>query len=158
VQAYRNKWPVDWANFWFYHKIRLDPETNSSPLWIEWIPQLPKTPVVAPPDTAEAYAFMAVLRVAVKSFSIRDLIEELSVCQVFPVHEGWAFGSWAAEEKWVEGILMPDFTACFGIGREGALFFFDHCLWLCFQTLIRRPSRLPLTKLLALWPTLNSNN
>ena len=26
IPAYRNKWPVDWTNAWFYHKIRLDPE------------------------------------------------------------------------------------------------------------------------------------
>ena len=30
--------------------------------------------------------------------------------------------SWAPEEKWVEGIPMPDFTACFSISRDGAFF------------------------------------
>ena len=71
---------MQWTHFWFYHKIRLDPETNSSPLWVEKIPLLPKTLVVAPPDTAEAKAFMALLRVVVKSFSTRDLVEEFSAC------------------------------------------------------------------------------
>ena len=69
IPAYRNKWPVEWTNFWFYQKIHLDPETNSSPLWIEKIPFLSKTPVVAPPETAEANAFVALLQVVVKSFS-----------------------------------------------------------------------------------------
>ena len=32
IPAYQNKWPVEWTNFWFYHKICLDPETNSSPV------------------------------------------------------------------------------------------------------------------------------
>ena len=50
---------------------------------------------------------MVLLQVVVKSFAIR---------------EGWAVSSWAAEEKWVEGISMPDFTACFGIGRDGVFF------------------------------------
>ena len=49
---YRNKCPMEWTNFWFYHKIHLDPEMNSSPLWIEKIPFLPKTLVVAPPEVS----------------------------------------------------------------------------------------------------------
>ena len=80
IPAYRNKRPVEWTNFWFYHKIRLDPETNTSPLWIERISRLPKTPVVVAPETAEANAFVALLRVVVKSFSTRDLVEEFSAC------------------------------------------------------------------------------
>ena len=71
---------MDWTNFWFNHNIRLDPETNTSPLWIEKIPLLPKTPVVAAPETTEANAFVALLRVVVKSFSTRDLIEEFLAC------------------------------------------------------------------------------
>ena len=88
IPAYRNKWPVEWTNSWFYHKIRLDPETNSCPLWVARIPLLPRTPVVALPDTAEANAFVALLRVAVKSFSTWDLFEEFSVCQCFAIWEG----------------------------------------------------------------------
>ena len=80
IPAYQNKWPAEWTNSWFYHKIRLDPETNSSPLWVAKIPQLPKTPVVAPPDTAEANAFVVFLRLVVKSFSTRDLVEEFATC------------------------------------------------------------------------------
>ena len=124
MQAYRNKWPADCANFWFYHKIRLDPETNTSPLWVERIPVLGKTPVVAVPETAEANAFVALLREVAKSFSTRDLVEEFSACQCFPVRVGWAVSSWVPEEKWVEGIPMPDFTACFSISRNGAFFSF----------------------------------
>ena len=120
---YRNKWPAEWTNAWFYHKIRLDPEMNSSLLWVEKIPLLPKTPVVAPPDTTEANAFVALLRVVTKSFSTRDLVEEFSTCQCFAIREGWAVSSWAPEEKWIEGIPMPDFTECFGLRREGAIFF-----------------------------------
>ena len=67
---------------------------------------------------------MALLRVVVKSFSTRDLVEEFSVCQCFTIREGWAVSSWAPEEKWIEGIPMPNFTECFGLCREGALFFF----------------------------------
>ena len=119
IQAYRNKGPVEWTNAWFYHKIRLDPEMNSSPLWVAKIPQLPKTPVVATPDTAEANAFVALLRLVVKSFSTWNLFEEFSACQCFALREGWAVSSWAPEEKWIEGIPMPDFTECFGLRREG---------------------------------------
>ena len=113
---------MEWTNFWFYHKILLDPETNSSPLWVERIPLLPKTPVVAPLETAEANAFVALLRVVVKSFSTRDLVEDFSACHVFHVREGWAVSSWAAEEKWVEGIPMPNFMESFSLRRDGAFF------------------------------------
>ena len=115
---------MEWTNFWFYHKIRLDPETNTSPLWIERIPLLSKTPVVAAPETAEVNAFVALLRVVVKSFSTRDLAEEFSTCQCFAIREGWVVSSWAPEEKWIEGIPMPDFTECFGLHYKGALLFF----------------------------------
>ena len=101
---------MDWTNSWFYHKIRLDPKTNSSPLWVTKIPPLPKTPVVAPPDTVEANAFVALLRQVAKSFSTRDLIGEIAARQCFPIQEGWTVDSWAPEERWIEGIPMPNFT------------------------------------------------
>jgi hypothetical protein len=122
IPAYRNKWLVEWTNFWFFYKIRLDPKTNTSPLLVERIPLLPKTPVVAAPETTEANAFVALLRDVAKSFSARYLVEEFSACQCFPVQEVWAVNSWAPEEKWVEGIPMPDFTSCFTIGRDSAFF------------------------------------
>ena len=50
---------------------------------------------------------MVLLQVVVKSFAIR---------------EGWAVSSWAPEEKWIEGIPMPDFMECFGLRRDGAFF------------------------------------
>ena len=122
MQAYRNKWPADWANFWFYHKIRLDLETNTSPLWVERIPVLGKTLVIAVPETAEAKAFVALLREVAKSFSTRDLVKEFSACQCFPIQEGWSVTSWVLEEKWIKGIPMPDFMACFSIGRDSMFF------------------------------------
>jgi hypothetical protein len=86
------------------------------------IPLLPKTPVVAPPDTMEANAFVVLLQVVVKNFSTRDLVEEFSACQCFAIREGWVVSSWAPEEKWIEGIPMPDLTECFGLRREGSFF------------------------------------
>ena len=71
------------------------------------------------PETAEANAFVALLRLVVKSFSTLDLVEEFSVCLCFAIREGWAVSSWAPEEKWIEGIPMPDFTECFSLCREG---------------------------------------
>ena len=65
---------------------------------------------------------MALLQVVVKSFSTRDIIEEVSACQCFAIREGWAVSSWAPEEKWIEGIPMPDFMECFGLRRDGAFF------------------------------------
>ena len=115
---------------------------------------LKKTPVVAAPETTEAKSFVALLREVAKVFSIRDLVEEYSACQCFPLQEGWTVTSWAPEEKWIEGIPMPDFTASFSIGFDGI--FFNLRLCLCLQTLIQRPLRPLLTKLLdpsLMWST-----
>ena len=101
----------------------LGPGDKHHPLWVEWIPLLPKTPVVPAPETAEANAFVALLRVVVKSFRTRDIVKEFSACQCSPVQEGWAVSSWAPEGRWIVGIPMPDFTACFSIGHNGAFFF-----------------------------------
>ena len=79
------------------------------------------------PETAEANAFVALLREVTKNFNTRDLVEEFSACQCFPVQEGWSVTSWAPEERWIEGIPMPDFAASFGIGHDGM--FFNYCLW-----------------------------
>ena len=76
------------ATFWINHKIRLDPETKASPLWVKRIPKLGETPVVAAAETTEAKAFVALLMEVAKAFSTRDLIEEYSACQWFPVQEG----------------------------------------------------------------------
>ena len=65
---------------------------------------------------------MALLQVVVKSFSTRDIIEEVSACQCFAIREGWTVSSWAPEEKWIEGIPMPDFTECFSLCREDGFF------------------------------------
>jgi hypothetical protein len=78
--------------------------------------------VVTAPDTAEANTFMALLREVTKNFSTRNLVEEFSACQCFPVQEGWSVTSWAPEERWIEGIPMPDFVASFGIGCDGTFF------------------------------------
>ena len=83
---------------------------------------LGKTPVIAAPETAEAKAIVALLREVAKSFSTRDLVEEFSACQCFPIQEGWSVTSWVLEEKWIKGIPMPDFMACFSIGRDGMFF------------------------------------
>ena len=81
-----------------------------------------KDPVGSVPETAEANAFVALLRVVVKSFSTRDIVKEFSACQCSPVQEGWAVSSWTPEGRWIEGIPMLDFTACFSIGHNGAFF------------------------------------
>ena len=97
---------------------------------------LGKTPVIAAPKTAEAKAFVALLREVAKSFSSRDLVEEFSAFQCFLVQEGWTVTSWAPEEKWIEGIPMPDFTECFDLRRGGAIFFKSAVFAFVLQTLI----------------------
>jgi len=53
-----------------------------------------------------------------KTFSTRDVIEEIVACGCFPVRVGWDISSWLAEDHWIEGILVPDFAAVFSLRAD----------------------------------------
>ena len=73
------------------------------------------------------------LREVSKVLGTRDIIEEYVACWFFLVQEGWFVSLWAAEEKWVGGIPMPNFTTNFVIKKEGEIF--DLCLRFLFDML-----------------------
>lgn len=88
VAASKNKWAIDWASHWFYHKIALDPTTKTLPLVIDHIPALGDVPKVASHIRAEDEALLALTRKLSKTFSTQDISEEFVACDCFPVRAG----------------------------------------------------------------------
>ena len=110
---------------WFYHKVTLGAATKSHPLVVKEIGPLGEPLVVEVYErTPEQQALIAMLREVSKVFETRDIVEEYVACKCFPVRKGWSISSWAAEEKWVGGLPMPNFSTSFGITKDGELFFF----------------------------------
>ena len=58
---------------------------------------------------------LALLRKLSKTFGTRDIIEEFVACDCFPVRAGWTISSWLAEDRWIEGIPVPDFVTTFNL-------------------------------------------
>ena len=46
IVAYKNKWAIDWASHWFYHKVPLDPAPKRHPLMVKKIGNLGESPKV----------------------------------------------------------------------------------------------------------------
>jgi len=118
VAASKNKWANDWSSYWFYHKVTLDPITKTHPLVIDHVPALGEVPKVACHVRAEDEPLLALLRKLSKTFSTRDVIEEIVACGCFPIRVGWDISSWLAEDRWIEGILVPDFAAVFSLRAD----------------------------------------
>jgi hypothetical protein len=81
VSAYKNKWGGDWASFWFYHKVPLDPVMKSNPLVAKTIGELGENPTANPDEQPEHAAFLAMLREVSKVLGTRDIMEEYCACQ-----------------------------------------------------------------------------
>ena len=122
VGASKNKWSGEWASFWFYHKVPLDPETKRHPLVTRKITKLGDTLKVDVHVPANE-AYLSILREVSKTLGMRDITEEFVTCGCFPVREGWAVTSWASEEKEAYGLPMPDFGTIFGLRKESKFFF-----------------------------------
>ena len=98
--------------------MALDPVTKTHPLVIDHIPALGEVPKVASHARAEDEALFALLRKLSKTFSTRDLIEEFVACNCFPVWAGWMISSWLTEDRWIEGIPLPDFVSTFNLRAD----------------------------------------
>ena len=127
VAASKNKWANDWSSYWFYHKVTLDPNTKTHPLVIDHVPALGEVPKVVCHVRAEDEPLLALLRKLSKTFSTRDVIEEIVACGCFPIRVGWDISSWLAEDHWIEGILVPDFAAVFSLRADRKFLCLDSC-------------------------------
>ena len=68
VTTSKNKWPRDWASYWFYHKVPLDPETESHPLVVKEIELLEEPRVVEVDEKSEHEALIVMLHEVSKVF------------------------------------------------------------------------------------------
>jgi len=118
VTASKNKWANDWSSYWFYHKVTLDSVTRTHPLVVDHISDLGDVPKASSNIRAEDEALLALLRKLSKTFSTRDLVEEFVACGCFPVKAGWSVSSWLAEDRWIEGIPVPDFATVFNLRSD----------------------------------------
>jgi len=98
--------------------VALDPETKTHPLVIDHIPALGDVPKVSSHARAEDEALFALLRKLSKTFGTRDLIEEFVACSCFPVRAGWTIFDWLTEDRWIEGIPIPDFVSIFNLRAD----------------------------------------
>ena len=123
VAASKNKWANDWSSHWFYHKVELDPMTKTHLLVIDHISALGDVPKVASHARAEDEALLALLQKLSKTFSMRDIIEEFIACDCFPVRADWTISSWLSEDRWIEGIPIPDFVTIFNLCADRKFYF-----------------------------------
>ena len=90
--------------------MTLDPITKTHPLIIDHVPTIGEVPKVACHVRAEDEPLLALLRKLSKTFSTRDVIEEI-----------------VAEDRWIEGIPVPDFAAVFSLRADRKFLFLGSC-------------------------------
>lgn len=91
VVAYKNKWPMDWASFWFYHKVPCNTKGGEHPLVVRVVDNLPTTHPGVDVKVEEAdvmKAFVSMVRDVSKTYGTRDLIEEFVSCNCWPLRVG----------------------------------------------------------------------
>jgi len=76
-QGLQEQEPGDWASYWFYHKVPLDPFAN-----------LGETPKVEVERVVENEGYLSILREVSKTLGVCDVTEEFAACGCFPVKEG----------------------------------------------------------------------
>ena len=73
------------------------------------------------------------------TFGTRDIVEVFVACDCFPVRAGWTISGWLAEDRWIEGIPIPDFATIFGLRPERKLSLPHPILGNAFAPLRRLP-------------------
>jgi len=119
--------------------VTLDPVTKTHPLVVDRIAALGDVPKAAYHVRAEDEALLALLRKLSKTFSTRDIIEEFVACGCFPVRDGWDISSWLAEDRWIEGIPVPDFVTVFSLRTDREFSCLSSCDGCLFFALLLTP-------------------
>jgi hypothetical protein len=97
--VYRNKWPSDWTQWWFYHKVESEEYLVSKCEGVKGN-RAPDVRLKASQETAlEAFARCA------KHLSTRDLVEEFLAAGIWPLSRGWSIPAFG--EKGPEGLCRP---------------------------------------------------
>ena len=75
IPSSKNKWPGDWASYWFYHKVPLDSTMKCHPLVVRRIGNMGDTPKVDVERVAVNEMYRSVLREVSKLLGIRGITE-----------------------------------------------------------------------------------
>jgi len=102
--------------------VPFDPATKRHPLVIRKIANLGDTPKVDVDRVPANEAYLSILREVSKVLVMRDIMEKFVACRCFPMREGWAVSTWAAADKEVYGLPMPNFTEVFKLWKERKFF------------------------------------
>jgi hypothetical protein len=82
------------------------------------VENLGDTPSVDVDPVPENEGYLFVLQEVSKVFGPRDLTEEFVAYGCFPVRGGWSVSAWALEEKWADGVPVPNFAEAFQLRKE----------------------------------------
>jgi hypothetical protein len=108
VTAYRNKWPSDWQQHWFYYTVNPPSSGGSHPLATKELPPLHES-YAQNPSCPEGDEFVIMLRRFARKYDTRDIVEEYRSIPVCPLVDGW----FVADDEWADdigGIPFPDWT------------------------------------------------
>ena len=110
---------------------------KTHPLVVDRIAALGDVPKAACHVRVEDEVLLALLQKLSKTFSTRDIIEEFIACGCFPIRVGWDISSWLAEDRWIEGIPMPDFASVFDLRTDREFSYLSSCYGgACFAPLL----------------------
>jgi hypothetical protein len=87
VTAYRNKWPSDWQQHWFYYTMNPPSPEGSHPLATTELPPLHES-YTKNPSCPEGDEFVMMLRRFARKYSTRDILEEYCSIPVCPLVGG----------------------------------------------------------------------
>jgi hypothetical protein len=88
MTAYRNKWPSDRQQHWFYHTVNPFSPGQSDPLATKELPPLHES-YAKNPSSPEGDEFVMMLRRFARKYSIRDIVEECRSIPMCPLVDGW---------------------------------------------------------------------
>jgi hypothetical protein len=83
VTAYRNKWPSDWQQHWFYYTVNPPSSGGSHPLATKELPPLHES-YAKNPLCPEGDEFVIMLRRFARKYGTRDIVEEYRSIPVCP--------------------------------------------------------------------------
>jgi hypothetical protein len=116
VTAYRNKWPSDWQQHWFYYTVSPPSPGGSHPLATKELPPLHES-YAKNPSCPEGDEFVMMLRRFARKYNTRDIVEEYRSIPVCPLVDGWV----VADDAWADdigGIPCPDWMKAFGFTSD----------------------------------------
>ncbi|CAN6311273.1 unnamed protein product, partial [Urochloa humidicola] len=74
--AYKKRWEDFWVNYWFYHTIEVDEQTQTDPLVCKEFGDIAEEFNCNVEDSEENRLFLVAFDALANEYSVRDLVEE----------------------------------------------------------------------------------